>query len=100
MSCCIQNHPLNPVESCAADPLEAVRILEALGKLDAAQHVKGAAGQKDGTPEWKQKCIRTYNKCINQNWLGTWTCADCLRYCEGQQGDWPKDRCFPPEDQG
>jgi hypothetical protein len=33
MSCCIQNHPINPVESCGADPLEAARLLEAMAKL-------------------------------------------------------------------
>lgn len=94
MSCCIQNHPLTPVQSCGADPSEAAKILEALGQYAAAAQVLEAAGR---LPKWKRKCIDSYNKCINKGWVGTWNCVDCLRYCEGQQGVWPEDRCFPED---
>jgi hypothetical protein len=97
MSCCIQNHPLTPVQSCGADPLEAAEILEALGQFAAAARVLEAAGR---LPKWKKECINTYYECTNKGWVGTWNCVDCLRYCEGQQGKWPKDRCFPPEEEG
>jgi hypothetical protein len=97
ISCCVQNHPLTPVQSCGADPLEAAKILEALGQLEAAARVLEAAGR---LPKWKKECINTYYECLNKGWVGTWNCVDCLRFCEGQQGKWPKDRCFPPEEQG
>jgi hypothetical protein len=93
MSCCIQNHPFTFVESCGADPFQAARILEALGMLDAAAHAREAVGRKE--PPWKKECRRNYNKCINDGWVGTWNCVDCFRFCEGQQGKWPEDRCFP-----
>jgi hypothetical protein len=92
MSCCIQNHPLTPVQSCSADPLEAAKILEALGQIAAAARVLEAAGR---LPKWKKECMDQYNKCINDGWVGTWNCDDCFRFCEGQQGKWPEDRCFP-----
>jgi len=91
MSCCIQNHPLTPVESCGADPLKAAEILEALGQLAAAARVLEAAGR---LPKWKKECMNKYTQCMEENWVGTWTCVDCLRYCEGQQGTWPGERCF------
>jgi hypothetical protein len=97
VSCCVQNHPLTPVQSCGADPLKAAEILEAFGQFAAAAQVLEAAGR---LPKWKKECINTYNECMNKGWVGTWNCVDCLRYCEGQQGKWPKDRCFPPEEQG
>ncbi len=43
-------------------------------------------------PEWKQKCIRFYVDCKNQNWKGNG--YDCIRRCEGQQ-DWPFALCEP-----
>lgn len=98
MSCCIQNHPFTFVENCGADPFEAAKILEALGQLEAATRAWEAAGRKE--PPWKKECRRLYTECINDGWAGTWNCVDCLRYCEGQQGKWPKDRCFSPDDQG
>jgi hypothetical protein len=96
MSCCIQNHPFTFVQNCGADPFEAAKILEALGQMEAAARALEAAGR---LPKWKKKCMENYNKCINKGWVGTWNCVDCLRYCEGQQGEWPKDRCFPEDDQ-
>lgn len=97
ISCCVQNHPLTPVQSCGADPLEAAKILEALGQLEAAARVLEAAGRRE--PPWKKECRRLYTKCINKGWVGTWNCVDCLRYCEGQEGEWPRNRCFPEDDQ-
>jgi hypothetical protein len=72
MSCCIQNHPLTPVQSCGADPLEAAEILKTFESLYAANpEAKEAAAAdvaeveqaEDWTsiadlPEWKQRCIK------------------------------------------
>jgi hypothetical protein len=92
ISCCVQKHPLTPVQSCGADPLEAAKILEALGQLEAAARALEAAGRRE--PPWKKECRRLYTECMDEGWVGTWNCVDCLRYCEGQQGKWPEDRCF------
>lgn len=92
VSCCVRNHPLTPVQSCGVDPMKAAEILEALGQLEAAAQVLEAAGR---LPKWKKGCTDKYNKCINDGWVGTWNCVDCFRFCEGQQGKWPEDRCFP-----
>ncbi|HEX8705769.1 MAG TPA: hypothetical protein VF815_43440 [Myxococcaceae bacterium] len=91
MSCCIQNHPFTFVQNCGADPFEAAKILEVLGQIEAAARALEAAGK---LPKWKKECMNKYNQCIEENWVGTWTCVDCFRYCEGQQGKWPGDRCF------
>jgi hypothetical protein len=55
-------------------------------------------GDGDGKKrrDWKQHCRNLYNRCIEEDWLGTWTCHDCFRYCEGQQGNWPSNRCLEP----
>ena len=92
MSCCIQNHPLTPVQSCGADPLEAAEVLDALGQIAAAARVLEAAGRRE--PPWKKECRRLYTECMDKGWVGTWNCVDCFRFCEGQQGKWPEDRCF------
>ncbi|MDC0707082.1 hypothetical protein POL68_01230 [Stigmatella sp. ncwal1] len=62
VSCCVQNHPLTPVQSCGADPLKAAEILEALGQIAAAARVLEAAGR---LPKWKKECINTYYECMN-----------------------------------
>lgn len=116
MSCCIQRHPLTPVESCGADPLEAARILDTLKQLSGdAQTATGTlatqSGDKASTeadvaeaekaedwssiadlPEWKQQCIKFYNVCKDKGWTGR--CDDCLRRCEGQR-EWPSSMCRP-----
>jgi hypothetical protein len=106
MSCCIQNHPLTPVQSCGADPLEAAEILKTFESLYAANpEAKEAAAAdvaeveqaEDWTsiadlPEWKQRCIKFWNACKNKGWSGS--CTDCLRYCEGQR-EWPTHICGP-----
>jgi hypothetical protein len=90
MSCCIQNHPLTPVQSCGADPLEAAKILKTFESLYAATN-PGAkdAAEADVTeveqaedwtsiaelPEWKQRCIKTYYACKDKGWTGK--CDDC-----------------------
>ena len=90
MSCCIQNHPLTPVQSCGADPLEAAEILEALGQFAAAARVLEAAGR---LPKWKKECIDKYVMCQLEGWVGN--CYDCIRRCEGQH-QWPDDMCYDP----
>ena len=107
ISCCVQNHPLTPVQSCGADLLEAAKILKTLELLYATAHpeAKEAAAAdvaeveqaEDWTsiaelPEWKQRCIKSYYACKDRGWTGK--CDDCLRYCEGQQ-EWPTSRCGP-----
>lgn len=107
MSCCIQNHPLTPVQSCGADPLEAAEILKTLESLYATAHpdAKEAAEadvaqveqEEDWTsiaklPEWKQRCIKSYYACMDKGWTGK--CDDCLRRCEGQR-EWPTSMCRP-----
>jgi len=107
MSCCIQNHPLTPVQSCGADPLEAAEILKTLESLYATAHpdAKEAAEadvaqveqEEDWTsiaklPEWKQRCVKSYYACMDKGWTGK--CEDCLRRCEGQR-EWPTSMCRP-----
>ena len=90
VSCCVQNHPLTPVQSCGADPLEAAEILDALEQFAAAAQVLEAAGR---LPKWKKECIDKYVKCQLEGWVGN--CYDCIRRCEGQR-KWPKDMCYDP----
>jgi hypothetical protein len=90
VSCCVQNHPLTPVQSCGADPLKAAEILEALGQIAAAARVLEAAGR---LPKWKKECIDNYFKCQDEGWTGN--CYDCLRRCEGQR-EWPEQMCPDP----
>lgn len=93
MSCCVQNHPLTPVQSCGADPLEAAEILEALGQIEAAARVLEAAGR---LPRWRRECIDNYAECQQRKWVGN--CYDCLRRCEGQH-KCPEDMCYDPREQ-
>jgi hypothetical protein len=93
MECCIKKFPLNAVEHCGASAQDIAEVLNGAKVLhEATQTEQAASERKDRTPEWKQKCIDTYNDCINDGWVGTSSCSDCLRYCEGQR-QWPKDWC-------
>jgi hypothetical protein len=92
VSCCVQNHPLTPVQSCGADPMKAAEILEALGQLEAAAQALEAAGR---LPKWKKKCIEKYARCKQEKWVGN--CYDCIRRCEGQH-EWPQDMCPDPQE--
>lgn len=105
VSCCVQNHPVTPVESCGADPLEAERILEALGNLDAARKLATLKGvdvpergeeRDDGEerPDWREYCIEQYTRCQDLKWTGN--CASCLERCKGQRGIWPEEMCSAP----
>lgn len=101
MSCCIKNHPTNAAEACAAAAWEVAEVLNGVRVLnetaqEAGDGDKTKAAGKGKVPEWKQGCIDKYNSCIDGDWLGTWRCIDCLRYCEGQLGMWPGDRCLEP----
>lgn len=95
MTCCIKNHPTNPVEACGAAAWEIAEVLNGAKALDEAAKA-AASKQADKEPEWKKQCMRRYERCIEEDWLGTWRCIDCFRYCEGQQGQWPSDKCYPP----
>jgi len=83
LSCCVKNNIFNP-ERCGATPEEAAAIVTAAAALAYAATVE--------PPEWKQRCIDTYVKCIEQRWTGS--CYECLRNCEGQHG-WPVNMCAP-----
>ncbi|RYZ34619.1 MAG: hypothetical protein EOO71_38450 [Myxococcaceae bacterium] len=82
MSCCVKTHPLSP-ERCGATKLEAEEI------LFAAKLAMELA--KPDLPEWKRRCMETYVTCTEEDWLGS--CYDCFRSCEGQKGEWPRDKC-------
>ena len=84
VSCCVKTHPGNP-ERCGATQMEAADIL--LSGKAAAE-----LARRD-LPEWKKLCLETYVACQEEDWLGS--CYECFRYCEGQQGEWPEDRCRP-----
>ncbi|RKH28569.1 hypothetical protein D7Y13_24560 [Corallococcus praedator] len=82
MSCCVKTHPLAP-ERCGATKLEAEEILfAAMAAMELA---------KPDLPEWKRNCIETYVTCKEDHWTGS--CYDCFRSCEGQKGEWPRDKC-------
>ncbi|MCY1047398.1 hypothetical protein OV208_39230 [Corallococcus sp. bb12-1] len=78
----MKTHPLAP-ERCGATKLEAEEIL-------FAAKVAMALARPD-LPEWKRACIENYVKCQDEHWIGS--CYACFRYCEGQQGEWPRDKC-------
>ena len=89
MTCCIKKHPHDPVGACGATASESEQVLKAV-RADVYEDEDDFANNAS-LPEWKQKCIRYYNDCINRRWTGK--CDDCFRYCEGQQGKWPLHWC-------
>ncbi|PTL77130.1 hypothetical protein DAT35_46700 [Vitiosangium sp. GDMCC 1.1324] len=89
MVCCIKNHPLDPVGACGASPSEVEQVLRAV-RADEDEDEEDFSNNAS-LPEWKQKCIRYYYDCRNLGWTGK--CDDCLRYCEGQLGNWPFNWC-------
>lgn len=105
MSCCIQNHPLTPVESCGADPVEVAKILKTLEELAKAAQtatLKGVddpergeeRGDGEERPDWREYCINQYSRCIELKWTGN--CSSCLERCKGQRGVWPDNMCSAP----
>jgi hypothetical protein len=88
MTCCIKKHPHDPVGACAASPSEVEQVLRAMRVDEDEDDFANNAS----LPEWKQECIRNYNRCQNRGWTGK--CDDCLRYCEGQH-EWPDHWCHP-----
>ncbi|RKH61451.1 hypothetical protein [Corallococcus llansteffanensis] len=82
VSCCVKTHPGSP-ERCGATKLEAEEIL-------FAAKVAMELARTD-LPEWKRSCMETYVRCKEEEWRGQ--CYDCFRYCEGQNGNWPRDKC-------
>lgn len=87
MTCCIKKHPYDPVGACAATPSEVEQALKAVRADEDDEDFSNNAD----LPDWKQKCIRHYYDCRQRGWTGK--CDDCLRYCEGQVGDWPFNWC-------
>ncbi|MCY1032357.1 hypothetical protein OV207_12875 [Corallococcus sp. BB11-1] len=80
----MKTHPTAP-ERCGATKLEAEEILFA---------AKAAAElAKPDLPEWKNYCLGEYVECQEKGWRSP--CYECFRYFEGQQGEWPHDRCSP-----
>ncbi|WP_233595542.1 MULTISPECIES: hypothetical protein [Corallococcus] len=82
VSCCVKTHPLSP-ERCGATKLEAEEILFA---ATVAMELA-----KPDLPEWKRACMNNYVRCKEEEWSGS--CYDCFRSCEGQRGNWPRDKC-------
>jgi len=89
MTCCIKKHPYDPVGACGASPSEVEQVLRAV-RSDVGEDEDDFANDAS-LPEWKQRCMRYYYDCQQEGWTGK--CDDCLRYCEGQQGDWPFNKC-------
>jgi hypothetical protein len=90
MTCCIKKHPQDPVGACGATQSEVdqvLRVVRAGSDADDDDYSNNAS-----LPEWKQDCIRKYNRCQDRKWTGK--CDDCLRRCEGQH-EWPRDMCKP-----
>ena len=92
MVCCIKKHPYDPVGACGATPTEVEQVLRAVRAGSDAYD--DDYSNNDSLPEWKQDCIRNYNRCQDRKWTGN--CHDCLRRCEGQH-EWPRDMCKPRE---
>ncbi len=86
MTCCIKKHPQDPVGACGATQSEVDQVLRA-ARADADDD---DYSNNDSLPEWKQDCIRNYNRCQDRKWTGN--CHDCMRLCEGQQ-KWPSGKC-------
>lgn len=89
--CCIKKHPHDPVGACGATSSEVEQVLGVVRPEVSAGENEDDFANNASLPEWKQRCIRNYNNCRNEAWTGP--CDDCLRYCEGQQGDWPFNKC-------
>jgi hypothetical protein len=90
MTCCIKKHPQDPVGACGATQSEVDQVLRAARAGSDADD--DDYSNNESLPEWKQDCIRKYNRCQDRKWTGN--CNDCLRRCEGQH-EWPRDMCKP-----
>ena len=42
---------------------------------------------------YKEHCIKLYERCVQENWGGDWTCGDCLNFCTGINEIWPFEHC-------
>ncbi|RKG71120.1 hypothetical protein D7V80_02995 [Corallococcus sp. CA054B] len=91
-TCCIQRNPGNPA-ACGLTAAEAAAIMAAATGA-AGSHGAQLEDYKDDVrlPEWKQRCIRTWNECADGRYSGP--CTECLRRCEGQH-EWPIEMCGP-----
>ena len=86
MTCCIKKHSQDPVGACGATQSEVEQVLRAArADADDDDYSNNAS-----LPEWKQKCIRNFNRCQDRRWTGN--CHDCMRLCEGQR-EWPDEMC-------
>ncbi len=86
MICCIKKHPYDPVGACGATPSEVEQVLRAArADADDDDYSNNAS-----LPQWKQECIRNFNRCQDRRWTGN--CHDCMRLCEGQHA-WPEELC-------
>lgn len=105
VSCCVQNNPLTPLQSCGVDPVQAAEILIVLEQLDEAAQTATLKGvdvpereeERDDGEErenWREYCIEQYTRCIDLKWTGN--CSSCLERCKGQRGIWPEDMCTAP----
>ncbi|MET0404473.1 MAG: hypothetical protein ABW123_18820 [Cystobacter sp.] len=88
VACCIKKHPGDPAGACGATQSEVDQVLRAVRAGSDADD--DDYSNNSSLPEWKQDCIRNYNRCLDRGWIGK--CDDCLRRCEGQH-EWPRDMC-------
>ncbi|HYO67151.1 MAG TPA: DUF2379 family protein [Archangium sp.] len=91
MTCCIKKHPQDPVGACGATQSEVDQVLRAVRTgsdvVDEDEDEDNFANNAS-LPKWKQKCIKGYNECIEDQWTGN--CHDCLRLCEGSMSGLPR----------
>ena len=92
MVCCIKKHPQDAVGACGATQSEVDQVLRAVRAGSDADDDDYT--NNDSLPEWKQDCVRKYNRCQDRKWTGN--CHDCLRLCEGQH-EWPSKKCHGKE---
>ncbi|QSQ28527.1 hypothetical protein JY651_44560 [Pyxidicoccus parkwayensis] len=86
----MKKHPAN-LEACGLTESDARIFVPAPMLKGAVPDDEPDENDEEGTPEWKQLCIDLYVACQEHRWKGS--CNDCLRYCEGQRGKWPYEKC-------
>lgn len=88
-------------QSAPAEAAGAVgRGLMALLMLDQSAGPAYRPGPDDQGPlvmakGLKKYCTEKYERCIDEDWGGDWTCGQCHFYCTGNNGHWPGNHCSP-----
>lgn len=95
-TCCIQRR--GP-EACGFTASEAAALMaaaaEAAGTATSSGTKVNDYVEDSRLPEWKNRCIRLYGDCENQNWADQkGSCFACFERCTGDH-EWPFDLCRP-----